>query len=101
MSRWQKHGSTSNLTQTLLYIYQLTFQFISNFVYKMLSLIEVLEFKIWQNKKFGRIKTFSDRKKMMLAIINELNNSKSITIEQISMNSVLLLVIFLSSYLKI
>ncbi len=77
MSRWQKHGSTSNLTQTLLYIYQFNFQFISNFVYKMLALIEVLEFKVWQNKKFGKIETFSDRKKMMLAIINKLNNSKS------------------------
>jgi len=29
----------------------------------MLALIEVLEFKVWQNKKFGKIETFSDRKK--------------------------------------
>jgi len=77
MSRWQKHGSTSSLTQTLLYFYQTTFQFIPKFVYKALSLIEVLEFKIWQNKKFHKVKSYTNRKKLMLEIISNLDYSKS------------------------
>jgi hypothetical protein len=76
MDRWKKHGSTSSLTQNLIYLCQLIFQFIPKFVYKILSLIEALEFKIWQ-KKFNRIKSYSNRKKMFLAIINDLNNPKS------------------------
>jgi hypothetical protein len=76
MSRWQKYGSTSSLTQNFLYFYQLTFQFIPKFVYKILALLKVLEYKIWQNNKFGKIKNYMDRKKLLLAIITNLNNSK-------------------------
>jgi hypothetical protein len=77
MSRWQKNGSTSSLTQTLVYYCQVIFQFIPRFLHKALALINALEFTIWQNEKFNKVIRYTNRKKLVFAIISNLNYSKS------------------------
>ena len=72
MPRWRNHGSTSTFVQFCIYFIQASFS-LGNFTYKIFSIIEVLEFKIWKKKRFGKISNFSNRKKLYLSILDELS----------------------------
>jgi hypothetical protein len=72
MPRWEKHGSTSTFVQFCIYFIQASFS-LGNSTYKILSILEVLEFKIWKKKRFGKIANFYNRKKLYLSILDELS----------------------------
>ena len=72
MPRWRQHGSTSTFIQFILYFFQSIF-ILGNHTYKILSVLEVLEFKIFKKKRFGKISTFYSRNKLYLSILDELS----------------------------
>ena len=72
MPRWGRHGSTSTFFQFCIYLIQSTFS-LGKYTYKILSVLEVLEFKIWKKKRFGKISTFYSRNKLYLSILDELS----------------------------
>jgi hypothetical protein len=73
MARWEKHGTTSNATLTFLHYFTSCFQFIGSFVYPLKALIEVLEFRVWLKNKFGKVKHFKNKKKLLNALIEYSN----------------------------
>jgi len=73
MARWEKHGTTSNATLTLLHYFTSCFQFIGALVYPLKALVEVLEFRIWLKNKFGKVKLFRNKEELLDALIENSN----------------------------
>jgi hypothetical protein len=79
MARWEKHGTTSNLTLTFLHYFAGVFQYLGGFVYPLKSLVEVVEYRVWLKKNFGKINLYSNKKKLVDRILHEVKVSKSST----------------------
>lgn len=77
MSRWEKHGTTSNVTLTLLHYFANLFQYLGSFIYPLKSLVEVVEYRIWLRKTFGKIPLFSNKKRLIDRILEEAKSSTS------------------------
>lgn len=75
MARWRKHGTTSNVVLTILYYLSSFFQIFGSLIYPVKSLIEVLEFRIWVNQKFGDVPQFKNKKKLLNMLIDEANKA--------------------------
>ena len=69
MARWEKHGTTSNATLTLLHYFTSCFQIIGYRVYPLKALIEVLEFRVWLNTKFGRVTHYKNKQYLLDALL--------------------------------
>jgi hypothetical protein len=74
-----KNGSSSNVTLTVLHYFTSCFQFMGSLVYPLKALIEVLEFRIWLNRRFGKITHFKNREKLLNALIENSNHDDSKT----------------------
>ena len=77
MSRWRNHGTTSNITLTILHYFTNCFQFIGSLVYPVSALIEVLEFRVWLNKRFGIVTHFKNKQKLLGSLIKRSNLESS------------------------
>jgi len=73
MKRWEKNGTTSNTTLTFLYYFTSCFQHIGSLIYPLKALIEVLEFRVWLNNKFGKVKLFKNKQELLNALIEDSN----------------------------
>ena len=73
MARWEKHGTTSNTTLTVLHYFASCFRHIGSLIYPLKSLIEVLEFRVWLNNKFGTVKLFKNKQELLNALIKDSN----------------------------
>jgi hypothetical protein len=73
MTRWQKHGTTSNATLTILHYFTSLFQIIGPRVYPLKALIEVLEFRVWLSTKFGRVTHFKNKQYLLDALLESAN----------------------------
>ena len=73
MARWEKHGTTSNATLTILHYFTSCFQFVGSFIYPLKALIEVLEFRVWLNNKFGKVKHFKNKAQLLNALTENSN----------------------------
>jgi len=69
MARWEKHGTTSNATLTVLHYFASCFQFLDSNIYQLKALIEVLEFRVWLNSKFGKVKQFKNKAQLLNELI--------------------------------
>jgi hypothetical protein len=75
MARWEKHGTTSNLTLSFLHYFASVFHFFGGFIYQLKSLVEVVEYRIWLKKNFGKIPLYSNKKKLIDRVLEEVNHS--------------------------
>lgn len=73
MARWEKHGTTSNTTLAFLHYFTASLQFVGPLIYPIKALIEVLEFRIWSNKKFGDITHFKSKHDLLDSLIKRAN----------------------------
>lgn len=73
MARWEKHGTTSNTTLTVLHYFTSCFQFVGSSIYQLKALIEVLEFRVWLNNKFGKVQLFKNKQELLNALIKDSN----------------------------
>ena len=73
MARWEKHGTTSNTTLTVLHYFTSCFRHIGSLIYPLKALMEVLEFRVWLNNKFGKVKLFKNKKELLNALIKDSN----------------------------
>jgi len=73
VKRWEKHGTTSNTKLTVLYYFTSCFQHIGSLIYPLKALIEALEFRVWLNNKFGKVKLFKNKQELLNALIEDSN----------------------------
>lgn len=79
MARWQKHGTTSNGTLRILFYWSSIFRVLGNFIYPLKSLVEVVEYRVWLNKTFGRIPIFKSKQNLLGLIIDRCKSSGQTT----------------------
>ena len=77
MARWERHGTTSNLTLTFLHYFAWVFQFLGGFVYPLKALVEIVEYRIWLKKNFGEFPLYANKKKLIDRILEEAKPSTS------------------------
>lgn len=73
MARWEKHGTTSNITLTALDYFTSCFRHVGSLIYPLKALIEVVEFRVWLNNKFGKIQLFRNKQELLSALIRDSN----------------------------
>jgi hypothetical protein len=73
LTRWEKHGTTSNTSLTFLHYFGSIFQILGSYVYPLKALIEVVEFRVWLKTKFGQIKHFNNKHSLLEALIESSN----------------------------
>lgn len=82
VARWEKHGNTSNLTLSLLFFFTSFTKILGNLIYPIRNVLEVMEYRIWIDRKFANPKVLRNKKKLLDLIIHEsaLGNPENVTI---------------------
>ena len=75
MARWEKHGTTSNATLSLLYYWAKLYKITGDFIYPLKSLMEVIEYQLWLKKTFGHVQVFKSKKDLLDLIISKCKSS--------------------------
>jgi hypothetical protein len=79
MQRWEKHGGTSNFQLRVLFYYTGLTRHLGTFVYPLKSLVEVIEFRVWFDNRFGKIPVFKDKNKLLDEIIRKASENSFVT----------------------
>ena len=70
MARWEKHGSTSDLTLSLLYFVTTATKILGNLIYPIRNILEVIEYRIWLDRKFVNPPVVRNKRKLLDLIIS-------------------------------
>ena len=71
MARWENHGTTSDLTLTFLSFVAQTFKSLGGLIYPIKSIAEVIEYRVWLEKNFGRIEHLRNKRQVLNRLILE------------------------------
>jgi hypothetical protein len=75
MARWTKNGTTSDRTQFLLFYWIMIIQVLGKYIYPIKSIFEVVEYRMWLNKTFGKIKCYKTKYSMLEVLAKEVETS--------------------------
>jgi hypothetical protein len=79
MARWEKHGTTSNGTLIILFYWSRFLRHLGSFVYPLRSLVEVVEYRVWLDKRFGKIPVYKHKQALLDAIILKASEKLHVT----------------------
>lgn len=79
MKRWEAHGTTSNFTMSVLYLWSSSLCFIGDLIYPIRGLIEVIEYRVWLRKRLGPIKIYRHKGLLLDEILRRNNSAQSVT----------------------
>ena len=78
MKRWEAHGTTSNLTMSVLYYWSTSLCFIGDLIYPIRALIEVIEYRVWLKKRLGTIKLYKNKRHLIDEILRSCNLAEGV-----------------------
>jgi hypothetical protein len=81
LKRWEKHGNTSDFILSLLYFFTTATKVLGNLIYPIRSIVEVIEYRIWLDRKFENPIVVRNKKKLLDLIISKSSqtNPKNLT----------------------
>ncbi len=79
LKRWEQHGTSSNGLLTILSYWTGLFRHLGDFIYPLKSLIEVIEFRVWLDKRFGKISIYRHKHALLDEVIRKASQKEHVT----------------------